>query len=442
MGEMTKGPVRSRLFKLVTPMLLGLMAIYLFNIIDALYVGQLGVLPLAALSFTFPVVFTFISISIGLGVGASAVASYLLGDQKIEEMQRVGLHTLLLAFFLILILSILGIVFDEEIFRMMGARDEEMILIRPYMTLWFCGIPILVIGMQGNNLIRATGDMRSASIVMIAAAAGNAVMDPLFIFGLFGFPRLELLGAAVATVISWIFAFFVCMWFLFVQKKILSLRQWTIRGIGDSWRKVLRIALPAMTTNLLNPVSIGIVTAIIAEYGPEAVAAYGVGGRIESIALVLMYSTAAVLTPFIGQNYGAGLKERVSEAIRIATRFALVSQGLIYLLILFSARLIAGVFSHDPEVVEMVQLYLWIVPISYGFFGVLLVVAATYNGLQKPLPATLLNIVRLGGFYLPLGYFGGLIYGVPGVYTGLAAGNFLAGLIAFALAKRIEKRLG
>src|SRR5262249_39290711 len=153
------------------------------------------------------------------------------------------------------------------------------------------------------------------------------------------------------------------------------------RELADSWRAILHVGLPATGTNMVIPASGAVVTAMIARFGPAAVAGYGVATRIEAVALVFFYALSGIMNPFVGQDAGARRADRVLEALVAMRRFCLAWGALLALLLGFVAPRLAGLFSNDPQVAGVAALYLRVVPWSYGAAGIVMSANASLNGL-------------------------------------------------------------
>jgi len=426
-----KGSVGKTLVKLAIPMIFGMIGLIVFNLVDAFFVGQLGTNELAAMSFTFPVVLVVNSLAMGLGVGASAVISRAIGAGDHYRVQRLTTDSLALGVLVVALFVVAGLLTIDPLFRLLGATPEVRPFIKQYMRIWYLGVIFVVIPMTGNNAIRATGDTKTPAIIMLVAAGVNLAVDPMLIFGFGPIPRLELAGAALATVIARATTLIVSLSVLYYREQMITFARPALRAVIDSWKKILYIGLPAAGTNIIIPVSMGIITSLVAAYGPAAVAGFGVSSRIESFALTGILALSSVIGPFIGQNWGAGKSDRVILGVRRGQQFALGWGAVACLLLAAAARPIAGLFSDNPDVVATITLYLRIVPISYGLQGVLLVTSATLNVLNRPLHSAALSLLRMIVLYVPLAYAGSSLIGLPGVFGAAALANVLAGAGAF-----------
>jgi putative MATE family efflux protein len=440
-ASLVQGPVGKTLIKLTIPMVVGVLGMVLFNLADAFFVGQLGTTELAALSFTFPVVLVIASLALGLGTGASAVISLAIGEGDRHKMQRLTTDSLLLALLIVACFVVIGLLTIDPLFHLLGATPEILPLIKQYMNIWYFGMIFVVIPMVGNNAIRATGDTKTPATIMLVAVAMNFVVDPLLIFGLGPFPRLELRGAAISTVCARATTMLVALYVLAHREKMLTFQKPSLREVINSWKKVLYIGLPTAGTRMIVPLTTGVITGILAKYGPAAVAGYGVSTRIEFFSLSVLRALSVVLAPFVGQNLGANKLHRVIAGIRYSKRFSLVWGAAMYILLAAAARPIASIFSDNPQVISIIVLYLRIVPLGYGLQGVLVLCAASMNVLNKPMQAAALAIVQMFVFYVPLAYAGSHLYGPPGVFGALALAYLGAGIAAhFVLNRYLVER--
>ena len=424
------------LIRLAAPMAAGIVAIMFFNIVDTFWVGRLGPDPLAAMSFTFPITFVLKSVTIGLGIGITATISRVLGSGDEERVRALTTDSLLLGLLVVAAISVGGLAGMNPLFRLLGAPPALLPLIRSYMVPWFAGIGLLVVPMMGNSAIRATGDTKTPALIMILAGCINAAFDPFLIFGWGPFPALGLEGAAVASVCSWVVALAASTRILGWRLKMLRPRIPSAREVVTSWRPVLAIGVPAAGTNLLAPLTIGYVTRLVAASGPRAVAGFGVATRLQSMALIGLMAMGAAMTPFVGQNFGAGLWDRIREALRAGAKFSL-AWGAGSLVVLASlAPLLMGIFTRDATVIASGTLFLRIVPFSHWAVGVGLLVGSVFNALNRPLNAAGLMVLRLLGLAIPLAWLGARLFGLVGIYGALAVANVLGAAIAWTWVQR------
>ncbi len=431
--NLLEDPVANTLKRMTIPMIYGMVLLMTFNLVDTFFVSLLGTKPLAAISFTFPVTFTVLSLTIGLGIGTSAVIAKFIGCKDHDSAKNSATAAMYLAAIIVALLSFVGYLITDELFMLLGAQASLLPLIHQYMDIWYIGSICLIGPMIGNAILRASGDTKTPSIVMGSAGLVNAVLDPIFIFGFGPIPAMGIQGAAIATLISWLFGLFFVLHILIkkhslIHTGLLPVKTWIIAS-----RNILKIGLPAAGANMLTPIAAAIMTAIVASYGESAVAAFGVGSRIESIACLVVLALSMTLPPFISQNFGAGQLQRVEQAYKTTIKFVLFWQVFIYFVLVLSASLISTVFAKEQAVAELIELFIWILPLGYGFQGIIILTNSSFNALHKPMVALALSFLRLFVCYVPLAYLGSSLYGLPGLFVGALLGVVVMAGISYRL---------
>ncbi|MBR8829204.1 MAG: MATE family efflux transporter [Gomphosphaeria aponina SAG 52.96 = DSM 107014] len=428
--NLTEGNVGKHLIDLTIPMIWGVFAVIAFSIADTYYVGKLGADELAAMSFTWPVVTTLGSLAMGLGVGASSIIARAIGEGDRLKVQRLTTDSLSLSLLAVGIFVFIGLATIDPLFTALGATPELLPLIHSYMEIWYWGMIFLVIPMVGNSAIRAAGNIQVASMIMIFAGLVNIILDPFFIFGWAGLPRLELAGAAMATVIARATTLLAALFFLY-REKMLCYHLPKLPVLLNSWKNILYVGLPAAGSSMIMPMSIGVITSMVAVYGNEAVAGFGVASRVEAFGSIVLMSLAAIIGPFVGQNWGAKQYHRVHRSLQLSFLFCLFWGVFLAAIIAPTGSWIASLFNSDPKVVKIAATYLLIVPISYGASGAIQVASSTFNALGKPLPSTAMILIRMLVLYVPLAYLGRKFFGINGIFLATAFSNIAVGWLGF-----------
>ncbi len=432
--------IASALTQLALPMVVGIIAVMSINLVDAYFVGQLGTEPLAAISFTFPVVFTLSSFAIGLGAGTSSVVSRAYGAQEMGRVKQLSTHSLILAFLLVCFASTLGFFTIDLQFSALGASDEILPLIREYMEIWYFGLPFLVIPMVANAIIRAGGDTRIPSFIMVVAALFNIVLDPLFIFGFWKIPPMGIEGAAMASVLARFSTLIFSLSIVIFKEKLLTLKGFQCSEVLESWLKILKVGLPAAIGNMLNPIAIGVVTRIAASFGTTAVAGFGVATRIEAFLCIPLLALSAAMGPFAGQNYGAGELRRLKKAFKLSTLFSGVWCLSLGVVCYFLSETLGALFSSDVEVVKFAAQYLKWVSFSTVGYGVLVIFASGYNAIGYAQLGLFSYFLRNFVLIVPLAYFLSQWLGEAGLFLGIFASNLLTAAILIVFSKYFFKR--
>lgn len=439
--DILHGPIRETLVRMTGPMIIGIFAMMLFGAVDTFFISLMGTDELAAISFTFPVTFTIMNLSIGMGIATSVTLAQIIGRGEKQTAQRVCTDALWFSTVLVVLVALLGLVTIDPLFRALGATDNTLPFIREYMVIWYLAVGLLVIPMTGNAAIRATGDTKWPSILMMASGLVNAILDPFLIFGIGPFPEMGVTGAALATAISWAIGFIVALWLLGVRENLLTIALPTLAEVKSTWGQLLRIGSPISLANMLTPITILFLTALVARFGEAAVAGYGAGGRLEAFAMVVAFAMTSTLSPFMAQNIGAGNVGRAREALNMSLKFIFVFQLVAYMLLAIAAPWITSVFSKDPAVLLVANQYLWIMPAGACFYALVIVMATAFNAAKESNKTLLSSLVRLFVFILPCAFLGGYLMDIPGLFLGSVVGNLMAALFAFWLVTKMLDRL-
>jgi putative MATE family efflux protein len=435
-ARLTEGPVGKHLVAMTAPVLLGIITMMGQALVDAWFLGRVGDRALAAYAFSFPILMIVTSVAIGLGAGTSSVVARAIGSDSERRARRLTTDALLLSFLVTAGISLIGVLTINPLFRLLGAPEDMLPLIRGFMMILYAGVPFVVVGMVGMASMRATGDTRLPSKLMIMGSLLNVALDPLFIFGLGPVPAFGLNGAAIAALLARGTIFIGALLLLRYRLDMVSFSRPDSAEMWQSWRDVLHVGIPAAGTNVIVPVGAAVVTAMIARYGPDAVAGFGVASRIESMMLVIYYALSAIIGPFVGQNLSAGKHDRILRSLWLCTAFCIGSGLAIAALLALSSGFLPTLFSSSPAVIDVASLYLLIAPISYGAYGMVMVMNASFNGLGHPMPAVWISLGRIVALYLPLAGVGMLVLQATGIFVAYAVANILSGVLAYAWAKR------
>ncbi len=440
--NLTRGPIIKQLVSLTFPLIFSSLGMMLFNVVDIFFIGKLGIRQIAALSFTFPVVMAIMSIAIGLEIGTTALVSQAFGEGNHKKVKILTTQSILLSLIVVFIFTVVGIFSIDKVFILLGASKDLLPLIKSYMLIWYPGIIVLIVPMVGNSAIRATGNTTFPSTILIIAMMANVILDPIFIFGLFGFPKMGMRGAALATVLARTLMLVLSTELLYKKLDMISINIFKLPNLINNWKSLLYISLPVGLTNIVIPISFGFIISLISEEGTEAIAAYGIATRLEGFLLVLVMALGLALAPFVGQNWGARKYHRVMLAVKYCYRF-IVAWGIFVWISLrvFSFPLIS-LFSRDIIIINIASTYYFIIAWVYGFRGVLRMSTTILSIIIKPLDSSLLSIVQSLVLLIPLGYLGNYLFGLNGIFAALALSYIISGNIAyFWLKKQIDNKI-
>ena len=426
---------------MMAPMVIGLIVIITNSLVDAYFVSQLGSAPLAAVSYAFPVSFIVGAIAMGLGTGTSSLASRLFGAGNQEKVRQIATHSMLLGLIAGLCVVIFGLLTLEEVFSLLGADEQTMPFVKDYMEIYYWGGIFLVIPMIGNAVLRAGGDAKTPSVLMASTAVINAVLDPILIFGWFGFPALGIKGAALASVLANVVFLIASLSILIFRENLIQFRKNTVAAILHSWNQILHVGLPAIASNLIAPMSTALVTSLISSFGQSAVAAFGLASRLEAFIIIIFMALGGAIAPFVGQNFGAQEFDRLKQGFVFCVAFSFIYALFCIGFFILSVDTLLGFFTTDPEVIKTAKIQLLYCPWGYGFLGLAVIANGSFNAVGKPMPAMTISIGRTLLVYVPLAYWLASSMGIRGVFIAQVLANLLAGIVGFIWYQNVFKQL-
>jgi putative MATE family efflux protein len=431
------GSIRRHILVMTGTGAIGLMAIFVGDLANLIFLGLLGDTEiLAAVGYASSLLFFSISMGIGLAIGATSVVSPAVGAGQKQEARRLATSAIVLTALISIAVSVAVLPFLGSILHGLGARGRTLTLALDYLRIIFPSFPLIAVGMTCSAILRSVGDAQRAMYVTLGAAIVNVVLDPIFIFtldgGMQGAAWASVLARAATTVVG-----------IYGVSRIHGMLQWpSLPGLANDARRLLKVSVPAVLTNLATPAGNAFVTAALAAHGDAAVAAWSVYGRINPVAFGAIFAMTGSIGAIIGQNFGARnfdrVKETVTEAARITIAFSLVAWAGLAL----SPAVIIKSFTLTGEAARLTYLFCWWLPPFFIFLGFLFVANAVFNTLGHAQYATLLNWGRATLGTLPFVAAGDYVAGARGIFTGSVAGGVLFGLgalwVAYSLIARLE----
>lgn len=425
--DLTNGPIWKALAAMSAPMSLGIFSVIAVGLADAYFLGQVSGAALAAVGFIYPVITAITSLSIGLSAGANSALSQSIGaGASHDETQRLGLHAIGLATGLSVVLGIVIWLTFPLLFASLGASGKVADEVAAYMPLWSASFPFLVTMMIVNSVFRAHGDGATSAGIMILAAFFGIALNPVFIFGWGPIPEMSTAGAAMSTLIGRVVAVVVALWIAW-RRDLLGVCGNLLDGVVDSFRRILKVGIPASLSNAINPAGMALVTAAVATVGDDAVAGFGAAGRVQSILLVPLMALSSGIGPVVGQNWGAEKFDRARGATKSAFGFCLGYGAIVGLILLFLATPIAGLLASGENDQEYAASYLRLVGLSMFGYGMVVVANAAMNARDKAVWSMSLSLGRIFAIYLPGAWLGVMLFGYWGILIAAILANVIGG---------------
>ncbi len=426
MRDLSQGPVARQIIIFALPMLVGNVFQQMYNIVDTIIIGQyIGTDALAAAGASFPVIFVLVSLVIGITTGTTIIISQYYGAKDFEAVKRAIDTAFIFLFFASILLTVLGLVFIENIWRLIGLPPHLI----PDATLYFsiyAGGLIMMFGYNATSaVLRGLGDSRTPLYFLIIATILNIAFDLLFVL-VFGW---GIGGVAFATVLAQFIAFFLSVIYL---NRTHQLIRFTLRGLAFDWeifRKSLRIGIPTGMQHTFVSLGMLALISIVNRFGTDTIAAYTVAWRIDSFAAMPAMNFGLALTTFVGQNLGANRPERVHKGLK-ATLMMTMATSLTFTLVawLFGQQLM-GIFTSNQEVIDIGYTYLVIVSSFYVVFSSMFVTQSVMRGAGDTLVPMFITLIALWLLRIPVSHFLSLRYGAEGIWWGIPVA-WAFGLIA------------
>ena len=429
--DLTTGSITKNIFFLAGPAVATMFLETAFSIADIFWVGKLGAVSLAAVISSAFLIWMIWSLVGAISVGATALVARFIGARQPDQAAYSARQSYLFAIFFALTISVTGILFTKWPFVLMGTEPDVTYLGIRYLRIIFAGAVFFFLIDVFSAIFRAAGDTRTPMLVIGGSLALNIVLDPLLIFGLGPFPRMETAGAALASIFSQAVGSLLFI-LLIVRGKLgfkFSLLPKLHLDFSMVWR-ILRIGIPASSAWILFSVVYLFLNKIVALFGTEAIAALGIGNRMESISFHACMGFSIAASTLVGQNLGAEKPGRSSQAAWQATGIAVLITGFVGLMFFVFPRQIASFFISDPRVIGIAIWYLRIVALSQTFMAAEIVFEGAFAGAGNTVPPMIVSVAgslaRIPLAYLLAVHWG---MGVNGVWWTITLTSVIKGIV-------------
>ena len=436
-ARLTRGSIRGHLIGQTLPMIVGVAALMSVGLVNAYFIGRLGPQELAAVAFIFPVTIAISSLGVGVMVGINSVIARALGAGDVERAARRANFGAVFAVTAGLVIGLALYAAIDPLFRLMQAPGELLPLIGDYMRPYTVGLPVLLLQMGLNGVLRGQGDARATGIVAVIYAAVNWVLNPVLIDGGFGIPGMGVAGAAWAANIGFTLAAIVALFL--ISRTSLPISPGLIREcrMGESAGAILRVAGPAAFSNAINPIGLAILTALLASEGTAAVAGFGAAGRLQSFAVVPLLALSGSIGAIVGQNWGAGQPDRSRRAMAEAGLFCLAYGAVVAVLLFAFGDPLAQLFTDDPAVALEFKRYLAISVWGYAGFGLLITANGALNAVDRSSFALAQSFARVFLLMLPVAWLLRARWQADAIYAAELVANLGGGALAAAVVWRV-----
>jgi putative MATE family efflux protein len=403
--EFMENPKRA-LFTLAIPTIAGMFVQVTYNIADTAYVGRLGAEAIAALTFSFPLFFVLISINSGVSVGMGSRISRLLGAKNKEEAENTAMHGLFMSIIMAVIISLIGVIGLKPLFGLLGASETVLPLAVDYMSIILLAIVFMFLSGIISSFFGAQGDTKTSMKMQIIALVTNIILDPIFIYPL-GF---GVKGAAIATGIAFVTSLILGIYFI-NKKSYLRLRWSAFKFSYKTVKDIFSVGGTVTITMLLISIYIMFINRLMAHFGTQYVAAFGIVSRLESVATMPTMAISFAIVTLVGMFYGAKRNDLLKSIIYYGMKISVLftsAMGVIFFLI---PSIFLRIFTSDANLLSLGSAYMRINVFTFPLMIISMTVSRAMQGMGYGLPGLIINLVRVILIAIPIAYIFVFVFG-------------------------------
>ena len=398
-------PILPLIFKLSIPGIISMSVQACYNVVDSFFVARVSEEALAALSIAFPFHIILIAIAVGTGIGTNSLISRLLGSGDHKRAVLTAEHVLVISGIYGVIMALAGFFLAGPLVGNFSDNPEIVAYATEYVQVILIGSVALFFSLITSDILRGQGNTFAPMMAMLLGAVVNILLDPFLIFGIGFFPRLEVLGAALATVFSKTLSALFILWIMFKGNNEVQPRFENFSFDPYILKKIYQVGLPAMTMQMLASVMLSGMNLIVANINELALAVNGVYFRLQSFVFMPVFGVTQGYIPIMGYNYGHRNPSRMIETLKYGVLITFFITGGGFLLFQFFPRQLMGVFVTDPELMEIGVSALRTISIGFPVIGPAIIGSTTFQALGKGLPSLTLSFMRQILLLLPFAYF-------------------------------------
>ncbi len=437
MGYMPMGKL---LVGMAWPIMLSMLVQALYNVVDSIYVSRLGENGLTALSLAFPVQNLIIAVGVGTAVGVNSLLSRKLGERRYDDANAVAENGLLLAVLSWLIFLVFGLFFTRTFFMSFTSNTEIIEMGTQYLSICTILSVGIFVSVVTERIMQATGKTIYTMFTQGSGAIINIVLDPILIFGLLGFPAMGIAGAAIATVIGQLFGMLLSLYLNAKFNKEVHIRLKGFRPNGRIIGEIYAVGVPGIVMQSISSVMTVGLNKILIDFTETAVAVFGVYFKLQSFVFMPVFGLTNALVPIVGYNYGAGNRERIVKAIKLAGcyAFGIMTVGAA-IFFLFPDKLLL-MFDASPDMLEIGIPALRTICISFMGASIGITLSSAFQAMGKGIYSLSMSACRQLVVILPVAWILGKLWGLSAVWFAFLIAEVASLALALILYRRIYNR--
>ena len=407
-------PVRKLVVTMSVPMMLSMLVQALYNVVDSIFVARLGPEGVTALSLAFPLQMLIISVGGGTGVGINALLSKSLGEKKFERANRAACNGLFLAFCSSVVFFFIGMFLTKpfigtQLNALAEGGSQDVALIRQYAEQYLTIVLTLSVGLffqvTNERLLQSTGRTVYSMISQATGAVINIIFDPIFIFGLFGLPRMEVAGAAYATVLGQFIAAILGTYFNIRHNGDIRLTmQGILRPQKETIARIYKVGVPSILMMSIGSVMTFFMNQILLVFSATADTIFGIYFKLQSFFFMPVFGLNNGVIPILAYNYGAQKKSRIKETLRFSVLLAFIITMIGTLVFALIPQVLLGFFNANEEMLSIGVPALRIIGIYFPFAGISILLSSVFQAFSVSHYSLLNSIARQLVILLPVAW--------------------------------------
>lgn len=439
MGSM---PVKKLLLSMAFPIMISMIVQALYNIVDSVFVAMLGEDATNAVNLVFSVQNLMVAFSVGTSVGINSITSRKLGEGDFSGARQVANTGVFLQLVTSLLFVVFGLFFSEGFFNMYSATDSVKSMGVDYMKICTIFSFGSFVSIAVGGIVQCTGKSIYQMLIQLTGAIVNVILDPLFIFGLLGFPKMGVAGAAVATVLGQVASMLVALYINYrVNKKTPITVAEILRPSFSATKAIYKIGLPAVAMQSLGSVMIFFMNIILTNLSYAAVWVFGVFFKLQSLIFMPVFGVSSALVPIVGYNYGARHKLRIQQVILFAVYICAGIMLVGTLLFNLFPKELLMMFSPSEETLAIGTTAFRILSLAYVFAGVAIALSSSLQAIGSAVISLTINVVRQIIFLLPIAFVLANIYGLPAVWLSVPLAEIFATTYAVVMFFKVKRKV-
>ena len=425
--------ISSLIFTMGCPPIISMFVQSMYNIIDSIFVAKLGENALTAVSLAAPIQYCLLAVSVGVGIGMNSYISRSLGANNIDEANNTVTHSMILSFIHSLLFIVLGLLFIQPFFRAFTDSEEIFTLGCNYTYI----VVLLSFGLffqiTFEKIFQATGNTLMPTISQAIGAIANIILDPIFIFGWFGVPRLGVTGAAIATIIGQMISFLILLVFFIKSDSMLKMDLKRFKFEFHIIKEIYAVGIPSALMISISSLLTIVLNFVLVKFSNTAVSVYGIYYRLQTFIAMPVNGLVQGMRPIIGYNYGAKNRDRIFEALKISLMVSFTIMLIGFLLFMFMPRQLMSMFSASENMMNLGVQTLRIISLGFLFSAFSLIISAMYESIGKGTYSLVISLLRQCVIIIPVCMIFYKSIGLTGIWITLPVSEIVAAVACFGM---------